>query len=160
MMPATRRRSRKTREEAMRRALVLALGTAIAVTSFGFAVQAAPPADKAAAGPSVPPPGWKTPKNAMGQPDLSGYWTNATMTPLTRNRRISDKAILSAAEAKALEKAFAAALAESDAPTDPDASTQKIQDEASKSKLVELRPDFAAAGGDVGGYNSFWIDPG
>mgnify|MGYP000181461504 CR=1 FL=1 len=31
---------------------------------------------------------WKAPRNAMGQPDLSGYWSNATLTPLTRNARI------------------------------------------------------------------------
>ena len=39
-------------------------------------------------------------------------------------------------------------------------STEQIQAEASKSELLKIRPDFAAAGGDVGGYNTFWIDPG
>jgi hypothetical protein len=51
-------------------------------------------------------------------------------------------------------------MADADKPTDPNASTQSLQNEFSKSDLVKLRPDFAAAGGDVGGYNVGWIDPG
>ena len=115
----------------------------------------------ASADPTVPPPGWTPPKNAMGQPDLSGYWSNATMTPLTRNTRLTDKSTLSAAEAKGLEKAFAEALAAADAPTDQKKGPGQVTDPNSpESKLVAIRPDFAAAGGDVGGYNTFWIDPG
>ena len=72
----------------MRRILVLALGTALATAGLGLAAQAAEPAKAAST--------WKTPRNAMGQPDLSGYWSNATLTPLTRNRRLSDKATLTA----------------------------------------------------------------
>ena len=37
----------------------------------------------------------------MGQPDLSGFWSNATMTPLTREGTITMKPELSAAEAQA-----------------------------------------------------------
>jgi hypothetical protein len=146
----------------MRRALVLILGTALVTTGPGFNAFAAPAAQPvaAAADSSVPPPGWKRPRNAMGQPDLSGYWSNATLTPLTRNRRISDKAVLTPEEAKAFEKLWAQALAESDAPTDPNESTAEVQAKLTGSKLVELRPDFIAAGGDTGGYNTFWIDPG
>ena len=95
----------------MRHALVLALGTALATTGFGLAAFAASPEKApvaAAASSSVPPANWKRPRNAMGQPDLSGYWSNATLTPLTRNRRISDKATLTPTEAKAFEKLVAA----------------------------------------------------
>jgi len=146
----------------MRHALVLALGTALATSALEPAAHAAPAAGApaAASDSSIPPPGWKAPRNAMGQPDLSGYWTNATMTPLTRNKRLSDKPVMPADEAKAIEKAWTDALAEGDKPTDPNASTESIQAEFGKSKLLEFRPDFALAGGDVGGYNTFWIDPG
>ena len=147
----------------MRRALVLALGTALVTTGLGFAAIAAEPKATpvtAAADSSAPPTNWKRPRNAMGQPDLAGYWSNATLTPLTRNRRISDKATLTPAEAKAFEKLWAEALAESDAPTAQDESTQQVQAKLAGSKLVEIRPDFIAAGGDTGGYNTFWIDPG
>ncbi|TAL38201.1 hypothetical protein [Phenylobacterium sp.] len=146
----------------MRYALVLALGTALVTTGMGFtaAAQTKGPPVSAAADSSIPPAGWKRPRNAMGQPDLSGYWSNATLTPLTRNRRISDKATLTAEEARAFEKIWAQALAESDAPTDQSESTAEVQAKLSSSKLVEIRPDFIAAGGDTGGYNTFWIDPG
>jgi len=146
----------------MRRALVLTLGTTFLAAGLGVPAARAEPSGKApavAADPSAPP-GWKRPRNAMGQPDLSGYWSNATLTPLTRNRRISDKASLTAAEAKAAEKVWADALAESDTPTDPGESATAGQARLLGSKLVEIRPDFIAAGGDTGGYNTFWIDPG
>src|SRR5206468_11499652 len=32
--------------------------------------------------------------------------------------------------------------------------------EAPKADAAKLRPEFAAAGGDVGGYNRGWLDPG
>jgi hypothetical protein len=135
----------------MRRVLVLALGTALTLAVAAPSLAA----DKPAAASS-----WKAPKNAFGQPDLSGFWSNATITPLTRNRRVSDKATLTAAEAKAFEKLWTDALAATDQPTDPNKSTQSVQAELATSKLVEIRPDFIAAGGDTGGYNTFWIDPG
>ena len=147
----------------MRRVLVLAIGTALSTASLALG---ATPAVRATAvavpatDPTVPQPGWKTPKNAMGQPDLSGYWTNATLTPLVRNLKLTDKATISPAEAHSLEKVFTSALEEADRPTDPNASTQKVQKEAESSELLKIRPEFAAAGGDVGGYNAFWIDPG
>jgi len=134
----------------MRLALILALGTAL---STGGIALAAP----AAVDPTVPQPGWTPPKNAIGQPDLSGYWSNATITPLTRDWRLKGKATLTTAEARAAEKIWIDALQEADKPTDPKASTQ---DKLSDAKLLAIRPDFAAAGGDVGGYNAFWLDPG
>jgi hypothetical protein len=138
----------------MRRALALALSTALCATGFALAAEAqtAKPATKASA--------YKAPRNAMGQPDLSGHWSNATLTPLTRNPKISNKAVLEPAEAKEFERIWAKALADSDAPTVGEKTAEDIAAELKTSKLVEIRPDFLAAGGDVGGYNTFWIDPG
>src|ERR1700748_780504 len=160
----------------MRRAIILAVGTALATTSLAMAApdtaakdpKAAPahamPAKAAAApatDPTVSPPGWKTPKTSWGAPDLGGYWSNATMTPLTRNSKLTTKGTLSAAEAKSLEGAFAEALQEADRPTDQKKGPGNVTDkDSAEAKLVAIRPDFAAAGGDVGGYNTFWIDPG
>jgi hypothetical protein len=138
----------------MRRLLALTVGT-LALMAAAPVLAQAPAAD-----PTIRQPGWKAPKTSWGAPDLSGYWSNATLTPLTRNPRLSAKPTLSAAEARAMEKVWADALAESDNPTDQSKSTETLQAEAQKSKLLEIRPDFAAAGGDVGGYNTFWIDPG
>jgi hypothetical protein len=145
----------------MRRALSIILGTALA-TSMALAAHAAPAAKAAQpADPTVMQPGWKPPKTAWGAPDLGGYWSNATMTPLTRNSRLTTKGALSAQEAKGLEKAFADALEEADRPTDQKKGPGNVTDkDSAEAKLVAIRPDFAAAGGDVGGYNTFWIDPG
>jgi hypothetical protein len=146
-------------------ALALFAGASLIVCGADAAAQK--PAVKGAkaapapADPTVRPPGWAPPKNAMGQPDLSGYWSNATMTPLTRNPKLTDKATIPASQAAALEKVFAEALAAADSPTDQKTGPGQVTDKNSpESKLVAIRPDFAAAGGDVGGYNTFWIDPG
>jgi hypothetical protein len=141
----------------MRLAVVLALGTALTASGAALAETAAKaPAAKAAAAKAYVPP-----KNVMGQPDLSGYWSNATMTPLTRNSRLTDKLVIPAAQAASLEKVFAEALAAADAPTDQKKGAGAVTDPNSpEAQLVKIRPDFAAAGGDVGGYNTFWIDPG
>ncbi len=152
----------------MRRAIILALGTALSTAALSLAgsalalpAPAAPAAAKADVDPTVSPPGWKAPKTAFGQPDLSGYWSNATMTPLTRNAKLTDKLVVPPAEARGLEKAFADALAEADRPTDQKKGPGAVTDpDSAEAKLVKIRPDFAAAGGDVGGYNTFWIDPG
>ncbi|MBS0360663.1 MAG: hypothetical protein JSR98_04740 [Proteobacteria bacterium] len=137
----------------MRFALILALGTALAGPALAAAAEKAPAVD-----PSVRQPGWKSPKNAFGQPDLSGYWSNATMTPTVRNLSLTKEAVLPDAQAKQAEAAFADALAKADAPTKADEKPTDAK--ADEEKLIKLRPEFAAAGGDVGGYNAFWLDPG
>ena len=145
----------------MRRTLVLVLGTALGLSGSGLAMAAKPAAKVAmTADPTVRQPGWVTPRNAMGQPDLSGYWSNASLTPLTRSRSITDKPSLTAAEAHKLESVFTKALEDSDKTTDPNESTADVQKKFGNSDLLKIRPDFAAAGGDVGGYNVAWIDPG
>jgi hypothetical protein len=151
----------------MRRALILTLGTALSTACLAAlampAMSAPAKVAKAAAevDPTISPPGWVAPKNAMGQPDLSGYWSNATMTPMFRNPKLTDKLVVPKEQAAQLEKVFAAALAAADAPTDQKKGPGAVTDPNSpEAQLVKIRPDFAAAGGDVGGYNTFWIDPG
>jgi hypothetical protein len=138
----------------MRGALVLA----VSVLALFGAVEAS--AETAQVNQTIRQPGWKAPRTAWGAPDLGGYWSNATLTPLTRNPRLTTKPKLTLEEARQMEKVWAKALADSDAQTDPDKSTEQLQAEFGQSDLVKIRPDFAAAGGDVGGYNTFWIDPG
>ena len=129
----------------MARARTFALGTALGLAAVAGFAQAATAA---------------APRNAFGQPDLSGAWSNATLTPLTRNARISAKAKLTAAEAKSLEVRWAKALADSDETTAAGTTAADLQEKFKSSDLLALRPDFAGAGGDTGGYNTFWIDPG
>ena len=44
---------------------------------------------------------WTPPKTPDGQPDLEGYWTNATLTPLERPAQLAGKATLTPEEAAA-----------------------------------------------------------
>ncbi len=84
--------------------------------------------------------GFKPPRNAMGQPDLSGVWSNATTTPVERR-----------AEHKAL------ALTEEEA--------GKVQGAAESYRRAGDLPTPASVGAPTDkntnlGYNRFWTDPG
>jgi len=48
-------------------------------------------------------PVWKVPRTPDGQPDLQGYWTNVTLTPLQRPANLADKEFFTPAEAEAYE---------------------------------------------------------
>ena len=131
----------------MRRALILALGTAMAIAPVALIAGPAAAQPKAAAA-------YKAPRNVYGQPDLSGYWSNASLTPLTRPGTVGGRATYTADEVKKLEAAVVTEVEEGNADTDPNAPA-----EAPKAS-PNVRPEFAAAGGDVGGYNRGWLDPG
>jgi hypothetical protein len=93
--------------------------------------------------------GWKAPRTFDGQPDLQGNWTNATITPFTREAKYGDRLVMTADEARALESAEAEGNAKADAPTDP------------KLKIQDLPTDCGRGFTGVNcGYNSFWVDPG
>jgi hypothetical protein len=74
---------------------------------------------------------WTVPRTPDGQPDLQGYWTNATITPFERPPQLAAKQFLTPEEAAALEK-----------------------------EVSQTRVDRAPAPGDTGGYNEFWYDRG
>jgi hypothetical protein len=100
--------------------------------------------------------GYKAPRNVYGQPDLSGYWTNVSMTPETRAAEYGNRLILREDEVAKLEADAEKEAAEGDAPTDPNAPAPKAGGEPSRS----TRPQLARAGDGVGGYNRGWLDPG
>ncbi len=76
-----------------------------------------------------------------GHPDLSGVWTNASVTHLQRAPGVG-KLVLNATEAAAYEKA--------------DGLVRRLDADA---KPVDPKAG-APAQGDPGGYNTFWLDPG
>ena len=85
-------------------------------------------------------PAWKAPRNTMGQPDLEGSWTNATMTPQTRPTQYGARRAMTADEVAKIEGAAAAQIERGTQKTDPNAPTVKD--------------------GSVGGYNRGFLDPG
>jgi hypothetical protein len=91
---------------------------------------------------------WKAPRNAHGQPDLSGVWTNATITPLERLPVFGDRLILTDEEAKRLESGNAERMATAGKPT------------ADGTKVDELPSCGGGQTGPACGYNAFWVDPG
>jgi hypothetical protein len=98
---------------------------------------------------AAPAPVYHAPKNAFGQPDLQGNWTNATITPVERDPKLGDRLALTDQEVKQLEGANAQLVAEGNKPTDPNA------------KVTDLPTNCGRGFTGVDcGYNSAWVDPG
>ena len=101
------------------------------------------------------------PRTADGKPDLQGNWSNATLTPLEREK--GQPLIISEEEANRVEERTRLVAEFRDMPSDPDRPPpSKGGDER---PLPPGEPTFierisASAGGAVGGYNGFWLDPG
>ncbi|WP_372783659.1 hypothetical protein [Phenylobacterium sp.] len=132
----------------MHRALILALGTALCAVPIALT-------GPAAAQPKAATAPYKAGRDADGHPDLSGFWSNATLTPEQRPATLGDRAVYTPAEVAKLEGQVAKEVEEGNKPTDPNSGA-----EGGKADPKTLRPEFAAAGGDVGGYNRGWLDPG
>ncbi len=95
--------------------------------------------DIAAGQPRVAPdPDYRAPRTADGQPDISGIWTNDTLTPLERPARLGDQEFYTEEQAAAIERRGREMLARDNAP----GSTRTT-----------------ASGSLARGYNYFWSDP-
>ncbi len=89
------------------------------------------------------------PRTASGVPDLSGTYDGATLTPLTRPREYGDNLYLTPEKAKTLSENERKQMEASQAASDPNREAPPEGGDGS-----------AGAAGNVGGYNSFWIDRG
>ena len=78
------------------------------------------------------------PRTPWGDPDLQGTYTNKTITPLERPEALGDKAFL----------------------TDEEVATQEQARVDRNQELLVAPPRRTVAGGNVGGYNNFWLDGG
>jgi hypothetical protein len=116
-----------------------------------FAASAAALALAAPACAQGPQGAWHAPRNAFGQPDLQGVWTNATITPLTRPQKFGTRNVLTKEEAAAAEAATQAQIKRADAPTDPNLKVTDL-------KNADCGPDGIS--GFNCGYNQGWKDPG
>jgi hypothetical protein len=146
----------------MRRLVVAIAGAAFAIASLtaqgprGSATQASPskPAAKSA------PKG--IPRTSDGKPDFSGNWTNATITPFERLGN-GVPLVITEEAALAMETSTAKALEAREQPSDPNRGAPPVGGELRKSPNAEptyIERLWQGGAGPVGGYNSFWIDPG
>jgi hypothetical protein len=81
------------------------------------------------------------PRTPDGRPDFQGNWSIATLTPLQRPAGQEAKATLTDAEAAAIEERTAQRTTQRNRPAAPTSQPPP-------------------AGGNVGGYNNFWLDGG
>ena len=116
----------------------------------------------APARPATAKPAAALPRTVDGRPDLQGNWTNATITPLER-LRAGTPLVITEAAARDEEDKTRAAMQFREQDSDPNRSAPPVGGELRKSPNAEptyLERVWQGGAGVVGGYNSFWIDPG
>ena len=84
---------------------------------------------------------YTSPQTEWQAPDLQGVWSIATQTNLERAQRFDGKLVISSDEATRIESMVDARNEASNAPSDPNREAPTV-------------------GQNVGGYNTFWMDPG
>lgn len=82
---------------------------------------------------------FEAPRTPWGDPDVGGLWNSSTVTPV--ERPADQPEFLSAEDVAATERAVVDGIARANAPS-------------------EVRTEPLPAGGNVGAYNSFWLDRG
>ena len=120
---------------------------ALMAAGLGFTVALGLLASMPVAGQARGQKPYSPPRMADGRPDLQGTYDLATLTPL--ERPANAKAVLTEEEAAKLEKAVAARVEAGSRPSSGDRAAPPKGGDGSQ-----------GAAGNVGGYNSFWLDPG
>ena len=103
------------------------------------------------------------PRTPDGKPDLQGNWSNATITML---ERVAGSGLtMTDEDAAALEKRVHLGLEAREQASDPNrqappvgGATRPVSPGGTEPTVIERL--WQAGAGPVGGYNSFWIDPG
>ncbi|HVY88245.1 MAG TPA: hypothetical protein VG942_05210, partial [Hyphomonadaceae bacterium] len=118
----------------------------IAATALAACLLLAAPAAIAQDAKSLTSPGYQTPHTTWGVPDLQGFWSNASLTTMSRPAG-AKKLVVTEEEAQALAKrnVYSAAARQ-------EAGASKVDEKSSQELLADKNPSRA--------YNRFWMDPG
>ncbi len=100
---------------------------------------------------TAPASTYKAPRNAFGQPDLGGTWSNTTLTPLQRPASYGDRLVMTPQEVAATESTRSKLLKAGAQPTNPNATVADVN------KTCDL-PGFPATADCA--YNVGWTDAG
>jgi hypothetical protein len=146
-------------------AFAVALGCAAALTIPLNGQAPAKPAAAPAAKPAQPAAKgkpWVVPRTPDGKPDLQGNWTNETQTPLERMG--AQGGTLTDEQAQKIEDRARFVEEYRDKASDPNRGAPPKGGEAGRlappGERSFIEQISEAAGGAVGGYNGFWLDPG
>ena len=95
------------------------------------------------------------PRHRDGRPDLSGTYDIATLTPLQRPAELGDQRVLTAEEAAELASGASSLERIFNIPDE-----RNVESEAPREAPPVGGDGSSGAAGNVGGYNSFWMDFG
>ena len=121
------------------------------LTFLAAAALIAPLAARAAEVPVAKPKPYKAALTAQGTPNLSGVWSNASLTRLERDPAYGNRMEMTPEEVKKLEGERETLVVAQAAPTDPNASLAQVNGSC------EVK---GYTGGPACGYNGAWTDPG
>jgi hypothetical protein len=127
----------------MNSSIAALMACAIASTSLSAVVATSAEAAPAAGA-------YKAPRNGLGQPDLTGTWSNETLTRMERNPNFGTRITPTPAEVAQLENARSAAMANGNKQTD---LTKSVHELNSKDCDIPGNPNGANCS-----YNSAWVD--
>jgi len=152
----------------MNRTIILALGTALCAAALAPAAlqaQTKAPATPAASAPKAAvraapakASAYRAPRNAFGQPDLGGAWTNASITTEQRPANVNGRAVYTPQEVAELEGFVAKEVEVGNKVSDPTkGAPTKGGDPIPEGIRTSL---YLGGGGNTGGYDRGWLDPG
>ena len=105
-------------------------------------------------------PGYKVARTIDGKPDISGQWSNATLTPESRPASMGDRRKMTPQEIAAAEGEIVKEIAEGNRNSDPNKGALAKGGQLPDKDSAFNKPQYIAAGGAVGGYDRGWLETG